>query len=288
MMKLGFLGLGIMGSGMAANLLKAGFGVTVWNRNAAKCQPLVDAGATQAATPADVAAASDITFAMLADPAAALEVALGPFGVVEGMGPGKGYVDMSTVDVPTTVSIAAAVNEAGGKFLEAPVSGTKKPAIDGTLIILAGGDHELYEQALPALEKMGKKVVFLGETGNGARMKLVVNMVMGGMMAIFCEGVALSDRCGLQKTDLFDVLAAGALANPMFQIKGNMIANGDYATSFPLKHMQKDLRLALALGDELSQPLASAAAANSAFIRARQQGWADEDFVALFKAISGS
>ena len=225
---------------------------------------------------------------MLADPAAALEVALGPFGVVEGMGPGKGYVDMSTVDVPTTVSIAAAVNEAGGKFLEAPVSGTKKPAIDGTLIILAGGDHELYEQALPALEKMGKKVVFLGETGNGARMKLVVNMVMGGMMAIFCEGVALSDRCGLQKTDLFDVLAAGALANPMFQIKGNMIANGDYATSFPLKHMQKDLRLALALGDELSQPLASAAAANSAFIRARQQGWADEDFVALFKAISGS
>ena len=288
MMKLGFLGLGIMGSGMAANLLKAGFGVTVWNRNAAKCQPLVDAGATQAATPADVAAASDITFAMLADPAAALEVALGPFGVVEGMGPGKGYVDMSTVDVPTTVSIAAAVNEAGGKFLEAPVSGTKKPAIDGTLIILAGGDHELYEQALPALEKMGKKVVFLGETGNGARMKLVVNMVMGGMMAIFCEGVALSDRCGLQKTDLFDVLAAGALANPMFQIKGNMIANGDYATSFPLKHMQKDLRLALALGDELSQPLSSAAAANSAFIRARQQGWADEDFVALFKAISGS
>lgn len=288
MMKLGFLGLGIMGSGMAANLLKAGFSVTVWNRNAAKCQPLVDAGATQAATPADVAAASDITFAMLADPAAALEVALGPFGVVEGMGPGKGYVDMSTVDVPTTVSIAAAVNEAGGKFLEAPVSGTKKPAIDGTLIILAGGDHELYEQALPALEKMGKKVVFLGETGNGARMKLVVNMVMGGMMAIFCEGVALSDRCGLQKTDLFDVLAAGALANPMFQIKGNMIANGDYATSFPLKHMQKDLRLALALGDELSQPLASAAAANSAFIRARQQGWADEDFVALFKAISGN
>ena len=288
MMKLGFLGLGIMGSGMAANLLKAGFSVTVWNRNAAKYQPLVDAGATQAATPADVAAASDITFAMLADPAAALEVALGPFGVVEGMGPGKGYVDMSTVDVPTTVSIAAAVNEAGGKFLEAPVSGTKKPAIDGTLIILAGGDHELYEQALPALEKMGKKVVFLGETGNGARMKLVVNMVMGGMMAIFCEGVALSDRCGLQKTDLFDVLAAGALANPMFQIKGNMIANGDYATSFPLKHMQKDLRLALALGDELSQPLASAAAANSAFIRARQQGWADEDFVALFKAISGN
>lgn len=288
MMKLGFLGLGIMGSGMAANLLKAGFGVTVWNRNAAKCQPLVDAGATQAATPADVAAASDITFAMLADPVAALEVALGPFGVVEGMGPGKGYVDMSTVDVPTTVSIAAAVKEAGGKFLEAPVSGTKKPAIDGTLIILAGGDQGLYEQSLPALEKMGKKVVFLGETGNGARMKLVVNMIMGGMMAIFCEGVALSDRCGLQKTDLFDVLAAGALANPMFQIKGNMIASGDYATSFPLKHMQKDLRLALALGDELSQPLSSAAAANSAFIRARQQGWADEDFVALFKTISGS
>jgi len=288
MMNLGFLGLGIMGSAMAANLLKAGYSVTVWNRDAAKCQSLVSAGALQAATPAEVAAACDITFAMLADPAAALDVALGPYGVVDGMGPGKGYVDMSTVDAATARRISTAISEAGGKFLEAPVSGTKKPAQDGTLIILAGGDAELYDQALPALEKMGKKIVFLGEVGSGAHMKLVVNMIMGGMMAIFCEGLALGDRCGLQQADILDVLGAGALANPMFQGKGNMIGKGDYTTSFPLKHMQKDLRLALSLGDELAQPLVSAAAANAAFIRARQQGWGDEDFVALFKTISGS
>jgi 2-hydroxy-3-oxopropionate reductase len=116
-------------------------------------------------------------------------------------------------------------------------------------------------------------------------MKLVVNMVMGGMMAIFCEGLALGGQAGLAAADILDVIAAGAISNPMFRLKGGLISQEDFTVAFPLRHMQKDLRLAVALGDEMGQPLFSAAAANEAFKRARKMGFSDEDFSALVKAI---
>ena len=281
----GFIGLGIMGSAMAKNLLKAGFKVTVWNRSAAKCAELAELGAGIAPSPREVTASCRLTFAMLADPAAAEAVCFGPDGVLEGISAGKGYVDMSTVDTATAQRISAAITAKGGRFLEAPVSGSKKPAEDGTLIILSAGDRSLYEEAMAGLERMGKKVLYLGEVGKGAEMKIVVNMVMGGMMAIFCEGLALSNKAGLAVTDLLDVIDAGAMANPMFRLKGELIARGDFSTAFPLKHMQKDLRLAVSLGDRLGQPLCTAATANEAFKRAKTQGFGDEDFSALFKAV---
>lgn len=286
MQHFGFLGLGIMGHAMANNLIKAGFKVTIWNRFLEKCKDLQSLGATVAATPAEVTASCPVTFAMLADPAAAEEVCFGADGALAGIGEGRGYVDMSTVDAATAQKIGAAVTAKGGRFVEAPVSGSKKPAEDGTLIILAAGDRDLYDLALPGLEKMGKKILFLGEVGNGARMKLIVNMVMGGMMTIFCEGLALAAKSGLESSDLLDVLDAGALANPMFKLKGAQIVQGNFATAFPLKHMQKDLRLAVALGDALGQPLFSAAAANESFKRARAQGLSDQDFCAVSQAIT--
>lgn len=283
MAQYGFLGLGIMGGPMAANLIKAGHEVTVWNRTAEKCDQLVSMGATRAATAREVVAGADITFAMLSDPAAVEAVILDPDGVLEGIGAGKGYVDMSTVDETTSRWVSEVVTAAGGRFLEAPVSGTKKPAEDGTLIILAAGDEGFYREVAPLLDIMGKKRLFLGEVGNGARMKLIVNMIMGGMMTSFCEGLALGARGGLDSTDILDVLAAGALANPMFAGKGALIAKEDFAPAFPLKHMQKDLRLATALGDILGQALPSASAANEVFIRALDAGLADEDFCAVYK-----
>lgn len=282
----GFLGLGIMGSAMAKNLLKGGFQVTVWNRSPDKCQELAALGAAVAATPAEVTSSCDITFAMLADPAAAHAVCFGPQGALEGIGDGRGYVDMSTVDAATSREIGAAITAKGGRFLEAPVSGSKKPAEDGTLIILAAGDRGLFDQALPLLDKMGKKNLYLGELGRGAEMKLIVNMVMGGMMTILCEGLALADKAGLASADLLEVLDAGALANPMFKMKGAQISQGAFAPAFPLKHMQKDLRLAVALGDRLGQPLFAAAAANESFKRARALGCSDEDLCAVYKAIA--
>jgi len=281
----GFLGLGIMGNAMAANLVKAGFDVTVWNRTPAKCAPLLALGARQGLSPCDVVAACDITFAMVSDPTAAREICFGPDGVLAGIGDSRGYVDMSTVDDGTARNIMQAVSARNGRFLEAPVSGTKKPAEDGTLIILTAGDQSLYEQAAAAFEKMGKMHLYLGEVGQAARMKLVVNMIMGGMMAAFCEGMALGTKGGLDGSQILEVIAAGAIASPMFKGKGAMLLQGEFPTSFPLKHMQKDLRLAVSLGEALAQPLHCAAAVNEIFKQACAAGHADADFSAVFEAI---
>ncbi|WIA09375.1 hypothetical protein OEZ85_008781 [Tetradesmus obliquus] len=282
----GFLGLGIMGTAMCRNLLKCGAfsKVIVWNRTASKCDELVAEGAVAASSPAEVVQQADITFGMLADPEAALKAALGPAGVAEGVSAGKAYVDMSTVDEATSQQIAAAVAAKGGRFLEAPVSGSKKPAIDGQLIILAAGDEALFKECEAAFSAMGKRSLFLGAVGAGARMKLVVNMVMGSMMGAFCEGMALADRAGLAQSDLLDVLGLGAMANPMFALKGPALQQRQYPPAFPLKHQQKDMRLALALGDALDQPLPVAAAANEAYKQAKSKGYADADFAAVYEA----
>jgi len=285
MKSIGFLGLGIMGSAMAANLIKAGFNVTVWNRNAAKCAELVALGAHQGDSPKAVAASCDITFAMVSDPEAALALCQGANGVAAGIGSGRGYVDMSTVDDKTSKSISEQIIKAGGRFLEAPVSGTKKPAEDGTLIILAAGDPSLYNDAKAAFDVMGKMSPYLGEVGQGANMKLVVNMMMGGMLSIFSEGMSLGEKAGLDGQQILDILEAGAMANPMFKGKGAMLLHENYSTSFPLKHMQKDMRLAIALGDQLEQPLPTAAIANEAFKQAIKTGYAEEDIAAVYKVI---
>eukprot|EP00850_Spirogloea_muscicola_P005837 SM000027S09618 [mRNA] locus=s27:384585:387249:- [translate_table: standard] len=276
-----------MGTAMARNLLAAGYDVTVWNRSAAKCQPLLDAGAKQGASPREVAAACQLTFAMLADPAGAMEVACSENGAVHGLGPGKGYIDVSTVDAQTAQAISKGVRAAGATYLEAPVSGSKKPAEDGTLIFLTGGDRELFDEASPALDVMGKSSFFLGEVGKGAAMKLVVNMVMGSIMASFSEGLALGEKAGLDPTQILEVVSQGAIATPMFALKGPAMLKALYPPAFPLKHQQKDLRLALELGAEVAQPLPVAAAANEHFKAAKEAGQGDSDFSAVLEAVKG-
>lgn len=283
--RIGFLGLGIMGRAMAANLVRAGYAVTVWNRTPARCQALVDLGAQAAATPREVVQTCDITIAMLADPAAARATCFGKDGVLAGIRSGCGYIDMSTVDDATAQFIAEAIAGKGARFLEAPVSGTKKPAEDGTLIILAAGDQTLYDEAAPLFDKLGKKRLYLGEVGQGARMKLVVNMIMGQMISALSEGLALGLKSQLDGAQILDVLDAGAMACPMFKGKGPMILKGDVTTSFPLKHMQKDLRLALALGEQLRQPLPGAAAVNETFKRACAAGLGDADIAAVSRMV---
>lgn len=285
MTKIGFLGLGIMGGAMAKNLMHAGFDVTVWNRTVAKCASLQIQGAKVGTCPAAVVAACDFTIAMVSDPAAAMDLAFGPDGALAGVGPGHDYIDMSTVDGETAAEIAAAVRAKGGRYLEAPVSGTKKPAEDGTLVILAAGDESLFGDAVPALTKMGKAVHFLGAVGQGAAMKLVVNMIMGEMIVALSEGLSLGLKNGLKGEDILAVISEGAMACPMFAGKGPMLLRGAFPVSFPLKHMQKDLRLAIALGDAVGQPLVQAAAANETFIRARSQGHGDEDMAAVCTAV---
>ncbi len=258
----------------------------VWNRDADKCLPLVEAGAQAETSPAKVVAAADVTFAMLADPAAAESVCFGPEGVLEGMTPGKAYVDLSTVDDFTSKNIAQAITESGGRFLEAPVSGSKGPAENGQLVILAAGDRSLFDELDSAFDALAKKSIFLGEVGQGARMKLVVNMVMGGVMGAFCEGLALGEKCGLDAEGILEVLAAGAMSNPMFAGKGPQILAKDFAPAFPLKHMHKDLRLAGELGAKTGQYLNISLSALSLFAEAMDAGLGENDFCAVSKTVS--
>ena len=285
-MRYGFLGLGIMGRAMATNLVKAGHDLTVWNRDESKCEPLVALGATQEGTPQEVVAGCDVTFAMLSGPAASESVCLGPGGVLDGISAGKGYVDMSTIDPLTSGDLTLAVKDEGGRYLEAPVSGSKKPAEDGDLIILTAGDESLYNEVGPAFDVMGKKRLFLGEVGQASRMKLVVNMIMGGMMTAFSEGLGLAANCDLDQSTLLDVLAASAVANPMFAAKGPSMMARDFTVAFPLKHMEKDLRLALELGGDHTQILPTVEAAQELFALALEQGLGDEDFSAVLKTLN--
>ncbi len=283
-MKVGFAGLGIMGTPMALNLLRGGHEVTVWNRTEAACASLVAEGAHQAATPAALAAANDVTFAMLADPAAALAVATGAGGIVDGLAGGRGYIDMSTVDPGTSGRIAGAVAARGGRFLEAPVSGSRQPAEQGRLVIMAAGDRGLYEDAGPLLDLLGMHRLFLGAAGNAARMKLAVNQVMGCMMAALAEGLDLARGAGLEGAQLLEVLDAGALANPMFRGKGPRMLAGDFAVAFPLKHMAKDLRLAREMAGVAGLDQAVGAAAAAAFAQSLAAGDGDLDFSAVLRS----
>ncbi|KAF7125009.1 hypothetical protein RHSIM_Rhsim12G0207300 [Rhododendron simsii] len=313
--RVGFLGLGIMGSPMAQNLIKAGCDVTVWNRTESKCSPLISLGAKYKSSPKEVAASCDVTFAMLADPQSALDVACGEHGAAKGMSPGKGYVDVSTVDGATSKLIGTRIKATGALFLEAPVSGSKKPAEDGQLIFLTAGDRSLFETVAPLLDIMGKLLCpyaphhpfseafelstfclrsrryttqskfFLGDVGNGAAMKLVVNMIMGSMMASFSEGLLLCERVGLDPKVLVEVVSQGAISAPMFSMKGPSMVQSLYPTAFPLKHQQKDLRLALGLAESVSQPTPIAAAANELYKVAKSRGLSDEDFSAVIEAL---
>ncbi|XP_068652850.1 glyoxylate/succinic semialdehyde reductase 2, chloroplastic [Aristolochia californica] len=283
--RIGFLGVGIMGAPMAQNLIKAGCDLTVWNRTKSKCDPLLQMGAKYEPSPKEVALACDITFSMLADPQSAADVADGEHGAASGMGPGKGYVDVSTVDGATSKLISERISATGALFLEAPVSGSKKPAEDGQLIFLTAGDQSLYERIAPLLDIMGKSRFYLGEVGNGAAMKLVVNMVMGSMMASFSEGLLLSEKVGLDPNVLIEVVSQSAISAPMYSTKGPSMVKAAYPTAFPLKHQQKDLRLALGLAETVSQPTPIAAATNELYKVAKSLNLGDQDFSAVIEAL---
>jgi 3-hydroxyisobutyrate dehydrogenase-like beta-hydroxyacid dehydrogenase len=285
-MKIGFIGLGIMGSAMAANLLKAGLSVTVWNRSQDKCAPLQELGAVLAESPRLLAESSDLVVAMMATPQAVVAVRDGAEGIIAGLSSGKGFVDMSTVDAETSWESARLVHGKGALFLEAPVAGSRKPAEDGTLTIMTAGDRELYDASLPILEVMGKKILFLGDTGKAARMKLANNLVMCGALTALCEGLSLAENCGIDPAQLLEVLDSGAVANAMFRLKGPQIsANKEFPVAFPLKHMQKDLRLALRLAEEVGQPLFATAIINELYKSAVAKGCGDEDFAAVSRVI---
>uniref|UniRef100_A0AAZ3RC54 Cytokine-like nuclear factor N-PAC n=1 Tax=Oncorhynchus tshawytscha TaxID=74940 RepID=A0AAZ3RC54_ONCTS len=265
--RIGFLGLGLMGSGIVSNLLKMGHVVTVWNRTVEKCDLFIQEGARLGRTPAEVVSMCDITFSCVSDPKAARDLVLGPSGVLQGIRPGKCYVEMSTVDPETITELSQVISSRGGRFLEAPVAGSQQVSNEGMLVILAAGDRTVYEDCSSCFQAMGKTSFFL------ARMMLILNMVQGSFMAT-----------GQSQHTFLDILSQGQMASTFVDQKCQNILQGNFKPDYYLKHIQKDLRLAISMGDTANHPTPMAAAANEVYKRAKALDQSDNDMSAVYRA----
>eukprot|EP01062_Namystynia_karyoxenos_P012105 TRINITY_DN14346_c0_g1_i1.p2 TRINITY_DN14346_c0_g1~~TRINITY_DN14346_c0_g1_i1.p2 ORF type:complete len:332 (+),score=131.65 TRINITY_DN14346_c0_g1_i1:100-996(+) len=288
--EVGFIGLGIMGLGMARNLARKGRKLVVWNRDGEKATKFAaefPGAVTVSGTAREVTARCGVTFSMLSTPEAARAVWEGADGALAGLGKGHDIVDSATLTAQDMQRMAAQAVEKGARFVEAPVSGSKAPAEQGQLIFLAAGDGSLYQEVGEELDMMGKAKFFLGDVGKGTQLKLAVNMIMGTMMGALSEGMALTGAAGIDTAQLLAVLDLGAMANPMFKLKGaamsKALAEGaPCAPAFPLKHAQKDMEFARRLGEETGTRLPVATAANDVFKEALAEH-GDEDFSAVVK-----
>ncbi|MBP2652034.1 MAG: 3-hydroxyisobutyrate dehydrogenase [Firmicutes bacterium] len=281
MLKIGWIGLGNMGTPMANNLLKAGFSLYVFNRTNNKTKELVQKGAISCPTPRDVAANADIVFTMLTDAAAVRQVLTQPDGVLAGLRSGKIVVDMSTVGPDDSRSFAGLVAKASGRFVDAPVSGSIKPATDGTLIILAGGQAEDIARCQPCFDALGKDTINFGGNGSGSSAKLVINLLLGITVQGISEVLLLAERSGLEREKVLGMIAQSQVGTPLVQAKKGMFLEENFPAAFMLKLMSKDLGLAAAEAEQKSIRLPLATAANTTFRAAKDAGKGDMDLAAV-------
>lgn len=288
MSRIGFIGLGTMGTPMAMNLLKAGFSTQVWNRTASKMEPLVKLGAKAGKGPAHVAAEVDVVITMVSQPKDVEAVVLGPDGVVEGLEAGAVLIDMSTVSPMTSRTLAAAVTTKQAEFLDAPVVGSKGPATKGALVILVGGLPTTLERCRPILSAMGKTIIHAGGVGMGASLKLATNLMLAHLAAGFAEGLLLVQRVGLDPKRYLEVLEASTFRSPWYQAKGVAMITRDFAAHFALKHMHKDLRLMGELAAEVKTTLPITTAIAALFAQSEAAGCADLDYSAILAQLEGA
>jgi 3-hydroxyisobutyrate dehydrogenase-like beta-hydroxyacid dehydrogenase len=287
-MRVGFIGLGIMGSRMAANLRRAGHDLTVYNRTRATAEAwAAEHGATVAATPAEAGAAADVVITMVVDGDQVREVLLGPGGVAEGAAPGTLCVDMSTIAPSQTRAIGAALAERGLSLLDAPVTGSAPRAEDGTLTIMAGGEPDDFERAQPLLEAMGELVLHVGPLGQGEMLKLVNNAVAAANAATLAQALVVAKATGVDLKALVAVMGAGSGGSTMLTLKAGPMLEHDYTTLFKLEHMLKDVRLCLEEGQTAGVPFPVAAATREALNAAMGRGHGDDDFAAVLEAFEG-
>lgn len=283
-MKIGFIGLGIMGQGMASNLVKNGLALHVYNRTKQKAEPLIQQGAVLAGNTQALARQSDIIFLMLSDDKACDDVAGGDAGLLSGLDNTKTVVNLSTVSPAYSQSFNEKVKQTGARFLEAPVVGSKIPAQNATLIILAAGGRQVFDAVEPYLEKMGKKTFYLGGVPNASYLKVVNNHVMGITMMALAEGMSMAKKIGLDLNAVYEVLNAGGFASPLIAAKGKGILNGNFDTNFPYKHMQKDLGFAVRLAEDFKCFCPALSAVNDAFKKGLHEH-GDEDMSAIYRVL---
>ncbi|MFL5796583.1 MAG: NAD(P)-dependent oxidoreductase [Actinomycetota bacterium] len=285
MAEVGVVGLGTMGGRMARRLMDAGHTVTGHNRTRAKADWLVAEGMRWADTPREVAEASDLTFSMVTGTEALTAVTEGPDGILAGLGPGKLYVDMSTVSPAASREFARRVAERGARMLDAPVSGSVVTLEEGKLSIMVGGDREAFERARPVLEDIGPKVTQVGGNGQAVLMKLATNLSLAVQMLAFSEGVMLAERGGIARETAVEVLLNSVIASPMVRYRGPFVLEMPDEAWFDVNMMQKDMVLALEAGRELDVPLPTTAVTNQLLTAARAMGLDKEDFAVLFRVL---
>lgn len=283
MTKIAYLGMGTMGRGMAANLIKAGHDITVWNRTPDKCAGLVARGAKQAATPAEAVAEAEVIMYCLSDDAAVENLVWGSGSLVNCVKPGQIVVDMTTLYPALSRKEAEAFRARGAEFLDAPVFGSKNEAANGGLWIVVGGDKDLYERVKPSLEPLSETTHYMGENGKGASMKLIGNLCVAAEIEALGEAMIMATKAGLKPEDVLGVLHATDFKTPIFDGVGNALINRDFSTHFALKLMLKDANLIARFAQDLNVPTPAAAAIRENIKAAVNKGWGEENASAMIK-----
>jgi len=286
--KVGFLGLGIMGSRMAVHLVAAGHDVQVWTRTPGKAQAWVDEhGGRAAATPAEAARAADVVISIVVDGAQVDAVLLGPGGAAGAAPPGTLFLDMSTIAPTDAVRLDRMLREVGHAFVDAPVTGSSPGAKAGTLTIMAGGDAADLERARPLLQAMGSRIVHAGGVGDGQRIKLIGNAVAAANAATLAQALIVAAAAGLDLEPVAEVFGHGAAASTMVTLKLGPMRAHDYATLFKTEHMLKDVRLCLEEAERAGVPFPAASAARDALVGAVGRGYGEQDFAAVLEVFEG-
>lgn len=281
----GFIGLGIMGQGMAKNLLKADFPLTVWNRTASKMDPLIEAGAKAGDSPADVAAKSDITVVCVSDTPDVEAVILGADGVIEGAKPGSLTVDCSTISPTVTIEIAEKLAEGQVAMLDAPISGGSEGAANGTLSIMVGGQAKDFERAMPVFEAMGQKITHVGKSGAGQTVKLVNQILVVGHALAMSEALLFAQAGGVDLEKTLEAVSAGAAGSWMLSNRGPQIIERDWRPGFTIDLQQKDVRLILEAADDLGVPVPGTGLIFQLYRTLQARGLGSEGNHGLIKAL---
>lgn len=285
-MRVGYIGLGIMGSGMAHNLIKKGHAVTVWNRSAERAAPLRQAGAVVADSPRALAAGVEVVCVCVSDPAALAAVSDGADGFLAGLKPGTLVIDFSTVGPAAVKALEDACRARDARFLASPVTGSKNGAAAGTLLLMCGGPADTFAAAQPVLTAVGAKAILVGDAPQAAQMKLIGNLILAHMVEALSEGTALAAGAGISVEKLLEVVQASGYASPFWDFKGKALAARDFSTHFAIDLMHKDLTLALDLGHQHRVPLPGTAAVREVYQLARAQGLGERDIIATAAVVS--
>lgn len=286
MANLGYVGLGGMGSRMAARLMEKGHTLTGYNRTRAKAESLIERGMTWADSPRAVARAADVTFVNVADSVSLEAVADGPDGFLAGLSTGKVVVDMSTVSPAASRRVAEWVRKTGADMVDAPVSGSQVTLEQGKLAVMVGGTRATFDRVKPILDDVGSRVTYVGANGLGLSLKIAHNISLAAQMLAFSEGVLLAEKSGIARDAAVDVFTHSAIASPMVTYRGPFVLRMPDEPLFNVNMMQKDLLMALDMGRETRVPLPTASAANELLTAARAMGFADQDFAVVFKVLA--